>query len=163
RPVLRVLRDEILARQDVTLVDVRSPAEFVGEVLAPAHMPQEQPQVPGHIPGAHNIPWSKAANEDGSFKAADELTALYHHARAPPLRGGLVLPDGRPVCAHVARAHRTARLPNRAQLRRLVDRVRKPGRRAGRDRIADHLPVGAACLTPLHAVPTTPMGSVNAK
>src|SRR5262249_26020499 len=76
RPVLRVRRDEVLARHDVTLVDVRSPAEFVGEVLAPAPMPQEQPQVPGHIPGAHNIPWSKAANEDGSFKAADELTAL---------------------------------------------------------------------------------------
>ena len=59
------------------LVDVRSPEEFRGEKLAPDHLPQEQSQVPGHIPGAANIPWAKAANEDGTFKCADELTALY--------------------------------------------------------------------------------------
>jgi thiosulfate/3-mercaptopyruvate sulfurtransferase len=80
RPRLRILRDEVLARGESTMVDVRSPAEFAGEVLAPAHLPQEQPQVPGHIPGAHNIPWSKAANEDGSFKSVEELRALYEGA-----------------------------------------------------------------------------------
>ena len=60
-----------------TLVDVRSPAEFSGEVLAPPHLPQEQAQVPGHIPGAANVPWASAAQEDGSFKTDSELAALY--------------------------------------------------------------------------------------
>jgi thiosulfate/3-mercaptopyruvate sulfurtransferase len=58
-------------------VDVRSPAEFSGEVLAPAHLPQEGAQRGGHIPGAANIPWSMAVREDGTFKPADELHALY--------------------------------------------------------------------------------------
>ena len=61
----------------VGLVDVRSPEEFRGEKLAPDHLPQEQSQVPGHVPGAANIPWVKAANEDGTFKSADELRELY--------------------------------------------------------------------------------------
>ena len=61
----------------VGLVDVRSPEEYRGEKLAPDHLPQEQSQVPGHIPGAANIPWVKAANEDGTFKSADELRELY--------------------------------------------------------------------------------------
>jgi thiosulfate/3-mercaptopyruvate sulfurtransferase len=56
---------------------VRSPEEFRGELLAPPHLPQEQAQVPGHIPHAANITWSKAVNEDGTFKSADELKALY--------------------------------------------------------------------------------------
>jgi thiosulfate/3-mercaptopyruvate sulfurtransferase len=58
-------------------VDVRSPAEYSGELLAPAHLPQEGAQRGGHIPGAANIPWSMAVREDGTFKAADELRALY--------------------------------------------------------------------------------------
>jgi thiosulfate/3-mercaptopyruvate sulfurtransferase len=58
-------------------VDVRSPEEFRGEKLAPDHLPQEQAQVPGHIPGAKNVTWMKAANEDGTFKSADELRSLY--------------------------------------------------------------------------------------
>jgi thiosulfate/3-mercaptopyruvate sulfurtransferase len=79
RPEIRALRDEVLSRVGgaVELVDVRSPEEFRGEKLAPDHLPQEQSQVPGHIPGAANIPWAKAANEDGTFKSADELRALY--------------------------------------------------------------------------------------
>jgi len=80
RPQLRAYRDEVIAMaaaQDTTLVDVRSPAEFTGEVMAPAHLPQEQPYVPGHIPGARNIPWAQAANDDGTFKGADELRELY--------------------------------------------------------------------------------------
>ena len=60
-----------------TFVDVRSPQEFSGEKLAPEHLPQEQPYVGGHVPGAKNIPWSRAASEDGSFRSADELRALY--------------------------------------------------------------------------------------
>ena len=56
---------------------MRSPAEFSGELAAPAHLPQEQGQVKGHIPTAKNIPWSKAANEDGTFKSDAELKELY--------------------------------------------------------------------------------------
>jgi len=80
RPELRALRDDVLDKVETgiaTFVDVRSPEEFSGEKLAPDHLPQEQPYVGGHIPGASNVPWSKAANEDGSFRAADELAALY--------------------------------------------------------------------------------------
>jgi thiosulfate/3-mercaptopyruvate sulfurtransferase len=78
RPELRILRDEVLAKVGrATFVDVRSPEEFSGEKLAPDHLPQEQPYVGGHIPGAKNIPWSRAANEDGTFRTADELRELY--------------------------------------------------------------------------------------
>jgi thiosulfate/3-mercaptopyruvate sulfurtransferase len=78
----RALRDEVLDKvgtgaSGTALIDVRSPEEFRGEKLAPDHLPQEQAQVPGHIPGAANIPWGKAANDDGTFKPADELRALY--------------------------------------------------------------------------------------
>ena len=79
RPEIRALRDEVLAQvgSKVGFVDVRSPEEYRGEKLAPDHLPQEQAQVPGHIAGAANIPWAKAANEDGTFKSADQLRALY--------------------------------------------------------------------------------------
>jgi thiosulfate/3-mercaptopyruvate sulfurtransferase len=80
QPEIRVFRDEVVRRAtsgDGSWVDVRSPEEFRGELLAPPHLPQEQAQVPGHIPGAANITWSKAVNEDGTFKSADELTKLY--------------------------------------------------------------------------------------
>ena len=60
------------------LVDVRSPDEYAGRLLAPAHLPQEQAQRAGHIPTAANIPWSKAANDDGTFRSDDELRSLYH-------------------------------------------------------------------------------------
>jgi thiosulfate/3-mercaptopyruvate sulfurtransferase len=86
RPGIRMFRDEVVTTAEAggMLVDVRSPAEFAGEILAPPHLPQEQSQVPGHIPGARNIPWSKAANEDGTFKAADDLRALYEGADIVP-------------------------------------------------------------------------------
>jgi thiosulfate/3-mercaptopyruvate sulfurtransferase len=76
---IRALRDEVISKvgSGTGLVDVRSPEEFRGEKLAPDHLPQEQSQVPGHIQGAKNIPWAKAANEDGTFKSADELRELY--------------------------------------------------------------------------------------
>lgn len=80
RDELRAYRDDVIAHLDAagnTFVDVRSPAEFSGEVLAPPHLPQEQAQVPGHIPGAANVPWASTARDDGSFKSDDELTALY--------------------------------------------------------------------------------------
>jgi thiosulfate/3-mercaptopyruvate sulfurtransferase len=74
-------RNQVLARlRRGVFVDVRSPEVYRGEKLAPDHLPQEQSQVPGHIPGATNIPWSKAANEDGTFKSADDLRALCEDA-----------------------------------------------------------------------------------
>jgi thiosulfate/3-mercaptopyruvate sulfurtransferase len=81
RPQLRAYRDHVLETLgSATLVDVRSPEEFSGEKIAPDHLPQEQPYVAGHIPGAKNIPWGKAANEDGTFKTAEELRELYEGA-----------------------------------------------------------------------------------
>ena len=75
---IRAFRDEVVAAIGAkNLVDVRSPDEFSGKLLAPAHLPQEQSQRPGHVPSAKNIPWSKAANDDGTFKSDAELTELY--------------------------------------------------------------------------------------
>jgi thiosulfate/3-mercaptopyruvate sulfurtransferase len=75
---IRAFRDEVVdAIGSKNLVDVRSPDEFSGKLLAPAHLPQEQSQRPGHVPGARNIPWSKSANDDGTFKPDDELKELY--------------------------------------------------------------------------------------
>jgi thiosulfate/3-mercaptopyruvate sulfurtransferase len=62
--------------RSAVLVDVRSPQEFTGEILAPPGLP-ETCQRGGHIPGARNIPWGKACNDDGTFKSLDELRALY--------------------------------------------------------------------------------------
>jgi thiosulfate/3-mercaptopyruvate sulfurtransferase len=79
RSDIRALREEVLSKVggSTGFVDVRAPEEFRGEKLAPDHLPQEQAQVPGHIAGAANVPWAKAANEDGTFKNAEELKALY--------------------------------------------------------------------------------------
>ena len=78
---IRAFRDEVEAAiGQKNLVDVRSPDEFAGRLLAPAHLPQEQAQRKGHIPTASNIPWSQAANDDGTFKSDDELTTLYGDA-----------------------------------------------------------------------------------
>jgi thiosulfate/3-mercaptopyruvate sulfurtransferase len=75
---IRAFRDEVVdSIGNKNLVDVRSPDEFSGKILAPAHLPQEQSQRPGHVPSAINIPWSKAANEDGTFKSDEDLTKLY--------------------------------------------------------------------------------------
>ena len=81
-PALRAKRDEVLAAVGGTgpqLVDVRSPAEFRGEIIAPPGLP-ETAQRPGHIPGAKNIPWAQAVNEDGTFKSPDQLKQLYGNA-----------------------------------------------------------------------------------
>jgi len=75
---IRAFRDEVVAAiGSLNLVDVRSPDEFSGKLLAPAHLPQEQSQRAGHVPTARNIPWSKAANDDGTFRSDDELKKLY--------------------------------------------------------------------------------------
>jgi len=79
---IRAFRDyiasDVVGRSSYGLVDVRSPEEFRGELLAPAHLPQEQSQKPGHIPGAINLPWGKNVNADtGQFLSADELAKLY--------------------------------------------------------------------------------------
>jgi thiosulfate/3-mercaptopyruvate sulfurtransferase len=68
--------NEASTTTSAVLVDVRSPQEFTGEILAPPGLP-ETCQRGGHVPGARNIPWGKACNEDGTFKSADELRRLY--------------------------------------------------------------------------------------
>jgi thiosulfate/3-mercaptopyruvate sulfurtransferase len=78
---IRAFRDEVVAAIGVkNLIDVRSPDEYAGRLLAPAHLPQEQAQRAGHIPTAGNVPWSKAANDDGTFKSDEQLKALYSEA-----------------------------------------------------------------------------------
>jgi thiosulfate/3-mercaptopyruvate sulfurtransferase len=76
---IRAFREDVLAHQDAgkPLVDVRSPAEYKGELLHMANYPQEGALRGGHIRGARNVPWARAANEDGSFKSAEELRAIY--------------------------------------------------------------------------------------
>ena len=78
---IRAFRDEVVAAiGGKNLVDVRSPDEYSGRLLAPAHLPQESAQRGGHVPTAANIPWSKAANDDGTFKSDEELKKLYSEA-----------------------------------------------------------------------------------
>lgn len=86
---IRAFRDEVLqqyvgARPGTALVDVRSPAEYKGEVIAMVNYPQEGAQRAGHVPGARNIPWAKAANEDATFKSAEDLRALYEGEGVTP-------------------------------------------------------------------------------
>jgi thiosulfate/3-mercaptopyruvate sulfurtransferase len=78
---IRAFRDEVVnAIGNKNLIDVRSPDEFAGRLLAPAHLPQEQAQRGGHVPTARNVPWSKAAEDDGTFKSDDALRTLYGEA-----------------------------------------------------------------------------------
>ena len=77
---IRAYRDQVLASVNaggISLVDVRSPDEFSGALLAPPNLPQEGSQRGGHIPGAANVPWAQAVAEDGTFKSADDLQELY--------------------------------------------------------------------------------------
>jgi thiosulfate/3-mercaptopyruvate sulfurtransferase len=76
----RAFRDQVtatLGRADTALVDVRSPKEYSGELLAPENLPQEGAQRGGHIPGAQNVPWATAVAEDGTFKPAADLRSIY--------------------------------------------------------------------------------------
>jgi thiosulfate/3-mercaptopyruvate sulfurtransferase len=78
---IRAFRDEVIsAIGSKNLLDIRSPDEYAGKLLAPAHLPQEQSQRAGHIPTAVNVPWSKTANEDGTFKTDDQIKAIYDEA-----------------------------------------------------------------------------------
>ena len=89
---IRAFRDDVVASiGNHNLIDVRSPDEYAGRLLAPAHLPQEQAQRPGHIPTALSVPWSKAANEDGTFKSDDDLRKLYSEAG---------IDDSRPTIAY---------------------------------------------------------------
>jgi thiosulfate/3-mercaptopyruvate sulfurtransferase len=89
---IRAFRDDAVKAIGVAnLVDVRSPDEYAGRLLAPAHLPQEQAQRPGHIPTALSVPWSKAANEDGTFKSDNELREIY---------GAAGLDDSKPTIAY---------------------------------------------------------------
>ncbi|MEH0842642.1 sulfurtransferase [Micromonospora sp. CPCC 205711] len=89
---IRAFRDEVVdAIGTKNLVDVRSPDEYAGRLLAPAHLPQEQAQRAGHVPTAISVPWSRAANEDGTFKSDDELRKIYADAG---------LDDGRETIAY---------------------------------------------------------------
>ncbi|QBI21378.1 sulfurtransferase [Egibacter rhizosphaerae] len=89
---IRVRRDEVLERyvgspDGVALVDVRSPAEYHGEIIAPERLPQESAMVAGHIPGAQNVPWEHVVHlETGQFRSADELRELYADVGATPDR-----------------------------------------------------------------------------
>lgn len=86
-PAVRAFRDEVFAvvnqQRTARLVDVRSPDEFTGKIVAPPGLP-ETAQRAGHIPGAVNIPWSLAVNEDGTFKTAEQLRQLYEQQGVRP-------------------------------------------------------------------------------
>ncbi len=78
---IRAFRDDVVAAiGTLNLVDVRSPDEYAGRLLAPAHLPQESAQRGGHVSTAVNVPWSKAANDDGTFRSDEELQTLYADA-----------------------------------------------------------------------------------
>ena len=98
---IRARRDEVLGAlsTSVNLVDVRSPAEFAGDLIAPPGYEQEGAQRAGHIPGAASVPWASAVEEDGTFKPRDELEELY---------GGKGVLDGSPVIAYCRIGERSA-------------------------------------------------------
>jgi thiosulfate/3-mercaptopyruvate sulfurtransferase len=99
---IRGRRDEVINALGggKNLVDVRSPQEFSGELIAMAGYEQEGAQRSGHIPGAISVPWAKAVNEDGTFKSSDELRELYSSAG--------VIADGKPVIAYCRIGERSA-------------------------------------------------------
>jgi thiosulfate/3-mercaptopyruvate sulfurtransferase len=99
---IRARRDEVRNALDAAtkLVDVRSPQEYSGELIAMAGYAQEGAQRAGHIPGAASIPWATAVNEDGTFKSADELREIY--------RSKGVLDGGEPVIAYCRIGERSA-------------------------------------------------------
>ena len=102
REELRAYRDDVKGTIDnggIVLIDVRSPKEFSGELLAPENLPQEGAQRGGHVPGAENVPWATAVAEDSTFKPADELIAIY---------GGKGIEGGKPAIAYCRIGERSA-------------------------------------------------------
>jgi thiosulfate/3-mercaptopyruvate sulfurtransferase len=100
-PAIRAMRDEVRSAldSDTRLVDVRSPQEYSGELIAMAGYEQEGAQRAGHIPGAASVPWAQAVQEDGTFKSADELTELY---------GNKGVTDGNAIIAYCRIGERSA-------------------------------------------------------
>ncbi len=97
---LRALREEVLASiGNSNLIDVRSPDEYTGRLLAPAHLPHEQSQRAGHIPTAVNVPWSRASNDDGTFLSDEQLRAIYLDAG---------IEEGRPTITYCRIGERSA-------------------------------------------------------
>src|SRR5215204_2208130 len=98
---IRALRDDVMGSLDAgtKLVDVRSPQEFSGELIAMAGYEQEGAQRSGHIPGAASVPWAQAVREDGMFKSAEELSELY---------GGKGVTNGGPIIAYCRIGERSA-------------------------------------------------------
>jgi thiosulfate/3-mercaptopyruvate sulfurtransferase len=98
---IRAMRDEVLGAldRDTRLVDVRSPQEYSGELIAMAGYEQEGAQRAGHIPGAASVPWAQAVKDDGTFKTADELRELY------TAKG---VTDGNPIIAYCRIGERSA-------------------------------------------------------
>jgi thiosulfate/3-mercaptopyruvate sulfurtransferase len=98
---IRAKRDEVLAALNTAtkLVDVRSPQEYSGELIAMPGYEQEGAQRAGHIPGAASVPWAQAVREDGTFKSADELRELY---------SGKAVLDGEPIIAYCRIGERSA-------------------------------------------------------
>lgn len=78
RVFLNQVKEALNAKDTIKMVDVRSPKEFTGEILAPPEYPTEHAQRGGHIPSAANIPWGQAVNDDGTFKSAEDLEKIYH-------------------------------------------------------------------------------------
>jgi thiosulfate/3-mercaptopyruvate sulfurtransferase len=100
-PAIRAMRDEVSDALDTNtrLVDVRSPQEYSGELIAMAGYEQEGAQRAGHIPGAASVPWAQAVQEDGTFKSADDLSELY---------GNKGVTDGNPIIAYCRIGERSA-------------------------------------------------------
>jgi thiosulfate/3-mercaptopyruvate sulfurtransferase len=100
-PAIRAMRDEVHDALDSStrLVDVRSPQEYSGELIAMAGYEQEGAQRAGHIPGAASVPWAQAVQEDGTFKPADELSELYSNKGVT---------DGNPIIAYCRIGERSA-------------------------------------------------------
>jgi len=107
---------EAYEQKGKVLVDVRSPKEFTGEITAPPEYPTEHAQRGGHIPGAKNIPWAQAVNEDGTFKTPEELNASTSWGRDAGEGGHRPLPNRRAVVPHVIRPGVRPWLPGRAEL-----------------------------------------------
>ena len=85
RVFLNYVKESLEKGERVAMVDVRGPKEFTGEILAPPEYPTEHAQRGGHIPGAKNIPWSQAVNDnDGTFKSVDELKKIYESKAMTP-------------------------------------------------------------------------------
>ena len=137
---LRAQRDDVLkalGNSKNALVDVRSPAEYNGEIMAPPGLP-ETAQRMGHIPGAANVPWAQAVREDGTFKSKEELEQLYGaEGRRPRTRTSS--PTAASASARRTRGSRssTCSATRTSELRRLVDRVRVADRRPDREVAGD--------------------------